>query len=463
MINLLCITGSKSEAHQFVLIARELIKADIKMHLATSRPMVYDYVKIEMGWSDISFFEIKKIKKIQSIDNKLLEKYTKPTIAEIISSEQIITHWKQQYKFNLLLNFIKKFETLIAEKNIDILMKYPTCSLIGRTAFSVMSANNKKTLIINTGPIITETFTLNDIDEGWLWSEFFESYNNNLEISSDIRSKVSIIVDSVIKDKRKSIVIKKLNIKSTLYHIILYLYQKIRFINDPIQFNEMKKEINLAIGKLQIAPNYSQLNKAKKYVFFPFHIPWDAQIATRNPMFHSQENIAELISRSLPPNYTLYVKEHPYYCGGVNKKMLSKIKKLENVEILDPSISSLDVIESAKAIITINSTAGWESIIMKKPLIVLGNPYYAYFKQTYKVENINLLPNILNTALHVGNKNYETNLDDWYKFIYSSVSSSNTGSMSLYKNYMGLGKKIDENRIMKLSSEIEKKIRKTLN
>ena len=35
--------------------------------------------------------------------------------------------------------------------------------------------------------------------------------------------------------------------------------------------------------------------------------------------------------------------------------------------------------------------------------------------------------------------------------------------MSLYKNYMGLGKKIDENRIMKLSSEIEKKIRKTLN
>ncbi len=463
MINLLCITGSKSEAHQFVLIARELIKVNIKMHLATSRPMVYDYVKSEMDWSDISFFEIKKIKKIQSIDNKLLEKYTKPNIAEIISSEQVISHWKEKYKFNLLLNFIEKFETLITEKNIDILMKYPTCSLIGRTAFSVMSANNKKTLIINTGPIVTETFTLNDIDEGWLWSEFFKMYNENLSISSDIKNQVSIIVDSVIKDKRKSIVIKKLNIKSTLYHIILYAYQKIRFINDPIQFNEMKKEINFAIGKLQIAPNYSKLNKEKKYVFFPFHIPWDAQIATRNPMFYSQEAIAEMISRSLPPNYTLYVKEHPYYCGGVNKKMLSKIKKLKNVEILDPSISSLDIIENAKAIITINSTAGWESIIMKKPLIVLGNPYYAYFKQSYKVENINLLPNILNTALHVGNKNYEVNLDDWYKFIYSSVSSSHSGSMSLYKNYMGLGKKIDENRIMKLSSEIEKKIRKTLN
>ena len=86
------------------------------MHLATSRPMVYDYVKSEMDWSDISFFEIKKIKKIQSIDNKLLEKYTKPTIAEIISSEQVISHWKEKYKFNLLLNFIEKFETLITEK-----------------------------------------------------------------------------------------------------------------------------------------------------------------------------------------------------------------------------------------------------------------------------------------------------------------------------------------------------------
>ena len=68
-------------------------------------------------------------------------------------------------------------------------MKYPTCSLIGRNAFSVMSANNKKTLIINTGPIVTETFTLNDIDEGWLWSEFFKMYNENLSISSDIKNQ----------------------------------------------------------------------------------------------------------------------------------------------------------------------------------------------------------------------------------------------------------------------------------
>ena len=66
----------------------------------------------------------------------------------------------------------------------------------------------------------------------------------------------------------------------------------------------------------------------------------------------------------------------------------------------------------------------------EKPLIVLGNPH-AYFKQSYKVENINLLK-YLNTALHVGNKNYETNLDDWYKFIYSSAST-HIGSMSLYK------------------------------
>ena len=33
--------------------------------------------------------------------------------------------------------------------------------------------------------------------------------------------------------------------------------------------------------------------------------------------------------------------------------MLSKIKKLKNVEILDPSISSLDIIENAETI-TIN-------------------------------------------------------------------------------------------------------------
>ena len=36
---------------------------------------------------------------------------------------------------------------------------------------------------------------------------------------------------------------------------------------------------------------------------------------------------------------------------GVIKKMLSKIKKLKNVEILDPSISSLDIIEMQRQLL----------------------------------------------------------------------------------------------------------------
>ena len=202
---------------------------------------------------------------------------------------------------------------------------------------------------------------------------------------------------------------------------------------------------------------YFKLDISKPYIFFPLHIPWDAQIATRNPMFTSQETVIEMLAGSCPPGVGLYVKEHPYYAGGVNKKMLRNVKKFQMVKVIDPSISSFEMIRNAKAVVTINSTAGWEAILLKKPLVVLGDTFYAYFKYAYKVENINRLPKMLNEAICKGESIYN-DIDGWYDFLYSAVSSSRKGSMVFYKNYMGLGRDLSNERIKLLADELEKKI-----
>ena len=47
-------------------------------------------------------------------------------------------------------------------------------------------------------------------------------------------------------------------------------------------------------------------------------------------------------------------------------------------------------------------------------------------------------------------------------FINSAVKSSHKGSMSFYKNYMGLGTNLDEKRIALLSQEILHNVRTKL-
>lgn len=458
MTNILVVSGSKDEAMQFILIARELIKRDIFVHIATSRKHVYEFIK-KNDWDHTLFMEIKKTNMSEKPDlAEYLQKYKNPTIAEMISSEQAVRNWDTEQKFHLLAKFLNIYEQYFDKHNIQLIMKSPTCSFTGRAAYAVSRRRGLPTLIINTGPIITETFTLNDIDEGWLWSEFFDNYNEkNIPVNTEQKSMVDAMAKKVMSDKKKSIQIKKANIKGVLYHLLFYIYQRIKGERDYVEKNELVKEISFFIGRLRKPAKYSAIDRSRPYIFFPLHIPWDAQISTRNPMFYSQEAIVEMLDKACPPGMTLYIKEHPYYAGGVNKKTLAGLRKCRSVKVLDPSISSLEAIKNAAAVVAINSTAGWESILLKKPLIVLGNPYYAYFKYAYKVENINQLPRILNEAVCKGDSIYN-DTDEWYKFLYSAAFSTHTGAMVFYKNYMGLGKDLKDKRIKTISESLGKKI-----
>ena len=458
MMNLLVVSGSEQEALQYILIARELASQGIATHIIATRKHVYEFIR-NQGWEHTKLMAIRRCDTSKSIDShRYLEKYRNPTIAEMMASEQVIRHWDADEKLLLLADFLDIYEDYFEKHHIDILMKFPTCSFAGRAAYAVAKRRNLPTLIINTGPIITETFTLNDLDEGWIWSEFFTTYETPKSLTPENKKIVNEIVERVLSDKEKSIKIIKARLRRVLFALFVYLYHRCKGEFDYAERNEVVKQISFFLGRIKRAVKYSQQDTSKPYIFFPLHIPWDAQIATRNPMFASQEAVIEMLARSCPPGMALYVKEHPYYAGGVNRKMLKNVKRFQMVRVVEPSISSLEMIRHAKVVVTINSTAGWEAIVLKKPLIVLGDPFYAQFKHAYKIENINTLPRVLNEAICKGESIYN-DVDAWYDFLYSAVSSSHKGSMVFYKNYMGLGQDFSHQRIESLAREIGAKIK----
>ena len=57
--------------------------------------------------------------------------------------------------------------------------------------------------------------------------------------------------------------------------------------------------------------------------------------------------------------------------------------------------NNLNLINNSLGVITINSAAGYEAIILKKAVITLGNEFYAKDKICIKIKNVSELPSIL--------------------------------------------------------------------
>lgn len=128
---------------------------------------------------------------------------------------------------------------------------------------------------------------------------------------------------------------------------------------------------------------YTMPNFEEKYIFFPLHVPDDAQITFRAVPFYRQDLVVELCSKAIPDGYALYVKEHPHGKGRIPLSWLKKIVSLSNVKLVPPDINAHDLIEHSNAIITINSDVGWEALLHYKPVVVLAKPFYSSLGVTF--------------------------------------------------------------------------------
>lgn len=130
----------------------------------------------------------------------------------------------------------------------------------------------------------------------------------------------------------------------------------------------------------------SKLPDNEKFVFFPLHVPDDAQLTVRASVVE-QESLITQISKSLPYGYKLYVKGHPAFIGGYSLGMLRRLSSLPNVRIVDPFIHAHTLLRKASAVVVINSTTGFEGLVFGLPVITMGPTYFRGQGLTYDVSD----------------------------------------------------------------------------
>jgi hypothetical protein len=123
------------------------------------------------------------------------------------------------------------------------------------------------------------------------------------------------------------------------------------------------------------------------YLYFPLHVVDDYKIARVVPHCADQASIVEQVAAALPAGHELVVKEHPMSIGRSRLGFLRRLRRIENVRLVDPHTSSHELIEASAGVVVISSTVGLEALLYRKPVLTLGRPFYAGSGITLDIES----------------------------------------------------------------------------
>jgi len=153
-----------------------------------------------------------------------------------------------------------------------------------------------------------------------------------------------------------------------------------------------------------------EIEKDITFVYFPLHYDPERTFLIPAPYYGNQVETIIKISKSLPINYKLLVKEHPMqiFYAWREISQYKKIMDLPNVELVHPNVSNEKMLKNCSLVITIAGTSGLEAAFFNKPSIVLSDVIYSNLQSTYKIKNIEELPHVIKFALK---QNIETTLD----------------------------------------------------
>ncbi len=194
---------------------------------------------------------------------------------------------------------------------------------------------------------------------------------------------------------------------------------------------------------------WDKYDASKQFYFYPMHLePEGAVSYWGDGLYANQIKLIENIAGMLPPGVLLYVKDHPHEIGyrAVNDYYI--LKSIPNIRIIKADLPARRIILDSKGVITINGTAGFEALLLNKPVYIFGNAYYEFSNRVTKVKNIKDLRNILYRDSQL---NFSDDID-LYQFIFLILKNSYEGNTTVYYGQKG---EIDRNNIIKISNSFQ--------
>ena len=354
---------------------------------------------------NIKFLKNQKNIKIDYNRLKTIEKkytYFNCLNQQLLSSQSTSTPHHTRWYFNptsyeenlywLLLNY-DKAEDVFDKFNPDCIFDLYDTGEIQRTIINEI-AHHKKIPYVNKEHSRYQsynipTFTLGRSLDSYFKYKFTKNRNGNI---NNLKQYINEVKEYQSQKTVMPLIYKGTNTTSynfSLFQMIRYVIVKCRnfikqqfdsYLNDetkismnmPLFSNPYKRllfAINFAIKKYYL---YSKLNrhfeipKDEKYIYMPLHKVPESSTYIKAPMYVNESILIEAISKLLPIDWVLYVKEHQDMIGEREIDFYKKMKKFQNVKIVKPNFykDPKPWIEKSMGVVTISGTTAFEASML---------------------------------------------------------------------------------------------------
>lgn len=136
---------------------------------------------------------------------------------------------------------------------------------------------------------------------------------------------------------------------------------------------------------------------SEKYVYMPLHLIPESTTFVKAPFYVDELSIIEAVSKSLPIDWKLYVKEHQAMLGERSKSFYKHVKELHNVKLIslnyykDPK----PLIVNSMGVVTITGTSAFEAALLNKPSVIFGDTPFNVINSVCRIDSFEKLPELL--------------------------------------------------------------------
>jgi len=327
------------------------------------------------------------------------------------------------------------------------------------------------------------TLTVGRIDNRFFMSENF-GYGGNSDFAIQLLDKKNdIIAEEYIESYKKSEAFSTYGFSITedlvknnrlaFFNIFLEMYRNIKFefrhfyLHKPlkrIRFPRYmdyveSKAVGYHLRRFFNKCRYTFLRKvdftqklpARDFVYFPLHLLPESSTLTLSNEYY-EEDIIRFVSSKLPINYRLVIKDNPMMVGDRPYRYYDELKKLPNVDFIDPLFPSKDIVKKCNAVIGISGTALLEAAMLGKITYAFGFPEFLDAIEFIGYADADAFVKSLSTNLHRNKLDYlhayisyvktEGIFLDWVELLYNYNSKKFLDSVNCLYNLLKL--KLDE-------------------
>tara|TARA_B100001029_G_C15060541_1_gene458067 strand:+ start:2575 stop:4113 length:1539 start_codon:yes stop_codon:yes gene_type:complete len=398
--------------------------------------------KVDLNASFFNIFSSNK-KNDQKLDKKYLnyfESISEKNIWKIISSDRdygrvyindIYAYRSKYTKKNnkeILLNFInlsKRIEKIIFKFKPDVVYISNGLSNLEVSILNVLAKHyGAKILVPHPTMYKNYIFFSNDI---YVYDEKIKKYYQNNKKNLNLKN-----LDQLFKETQKKGVVsldrdtvrkqiskmQKKNILNLIFGDIIYtifkhsIFQLIYLFGFRYKHLKVLKEYNF-IWKIKDEIFLRKMLKSlisikmpdikKNYIYLPLHLIPETSTLLKGNDYMNQSFLVELVSKNIPSNCKLYVKEHPAMFTSHARKInfYKRIDSLPNVELVPIYADGMRLIKNSKLVIVVDGSSGFEAMLIKKPVVTLKYFVFSFLGLTITNNNINNLYDDIQKAFKI--------------------------------------------------------------